>query len=208
MARLTGAVLLQAVSQRILVAYLARTGHNDVRSVSSPSRGQMGAGVDITYTAGGRQVKVKVKPDSYFGTDPAKVNDRSLVFYRPDAGHYAFESISNATTRAPGWMFNSDASDLYYYYIALGQDEEEIAALFGEPDDIFFSELKVERDELRILPLRATQDWFNAHFEEYAPRPANVGEHSAWYRLIPRGDIDSVISGIRTISPVFSQITG
>jgi len=206
MARLTGAVLLQAVAQRILVAYLAKTGHSDVRPVSNPGRGQMGAGVDITYTAGGRQVKVKVKPDSYFGTDPAKVNDRSLVFYRPDAGHYAFESISNSITREPGWMFNSDANEMYYYYLALAQDEDEIAALFGEPDAIFFSELKVERDELRILPMRATQEWFTAHFEEYTPRPASVGEHSAWYRLIPRSDIDGVISGIRTMSPVYSGV--
>ncbi|MHB9003451.1 MAG: hypothetical protein ACYC6C_05230 [Coriobacteriia bacterium] len=206
MTRLSGAVLLQAVAQRILVGYLNRIGHADARPVSNPSRGQMGVGVDLTYTGGGRTVKVKVKPDSYFGTDPAKVGDRSLVFYRPDAGHYAFESISNSMTREPGWMFNSDAGELYYYYVALAQTEDEIAVLYGEPDDIFFSELKVERDELRILPMRATQDWFNSHFEEYAPRPANVWERSAWYRLIPRSDLEGAVTGIRVISPIYSAV--
>lgn len=205
MTRATGAVLLQAVAQRILAGYLTKVGYADVRIVSANS---VGGGVDLVYTTAGRRMKVKVKPDSYFGTDPSKVINRDLVFYRPDAGHYAFESISNNMTREPGWMFNSEADELFYYYIALGQSEDEIAALLDGPDEVFFGELKVERDELKILPMRATRSWFEEHFESYTPRPVVVGDHSAWFRLIPRADIEQAVQGIRTTSAVFETIAG
>jgi len=200
----TGALLLQQVAQRIVAAYLKKAGYADVRVMAD---GSPGSGVDIVYSLSGRRGRIKVKPDSYFGTDPAKVYDRDLVFYRPDAGHYAFESISNNMTREPGWMFNSDADDLYYYYLALTQPEDEVAALLGEPDEVFFSELKVERDELHILPMRQTQHWFEEHFEDYTPRPVTVGDHSAWYRLIPRSDIEGSLPGIRMIGPIFRVVS-
>lgn len=200
MSRVTGALLLQQLAQRIVAAYLNKAGYSDVRVVAGASTG---AGVDIACSVGGKRVRLKVKPDSYFGTDPAKVYDRDLVFYRPDAGHYAFESISNNMTREPGWIFNSEADDLYYYFIALNQPEDEIAALLGEPDEVFFGELQVERDELHILPMRATQRWFDEHYEEYTPRPVTVGDHSAWYRLIPRADIEGDVPGIRLAGPIF-----
>jgi len=204
MSPVTGALLLQQVAQRIVAAYLKKAGYADVRTVTD---GGPGSGVDIVYSLSGRRGRIKVKPDSYFGTDPAKVYDRSLVFYRPDAGHYAFESISNNMTREPGWMFNSEADDLYYYYLALTQPEDEVAALLGEPDEVFFSELKVERDELHILPMRQTQRWFEEHFEDYTPRPVTVGDHSAWYRLIPRSDIEGSLPGIRMVGPVFGVVS-
>jgi len=200
----TGALLLQHVAQRIVAAYLKKAGYADVRVMAD---GSPSSGVDIVYSLSGRRGRIKVKPDSYFGTDPAKVYDRDLVFYRPDAGHYAFESISNNMTREPGWMFNSDADDLYYYYLALTQPEDEVAALLGEPDEVFFSELKVERDELHILPMRQTQHWFEEHFEDYTPRPVTVGDHSAWYRLIPRSDIEGSLPGIRMIGPIFRVVS-
>ncbi len=199
----TGALLLQQVAQRIIAAYLSKAGYADVRVVAGSGTA---SGVDIAYSVSGRRARIKVKPDSYFGTDPAKVYDRNLVFYRPDAGHYAFESISNNLTREPGWMFSSEADDLYYYYLALTQPEDEVAALLGEPDEVFFGELKVERDELHVLPMRPTQRWFEAHFEAYTPRPVTVGEHSAWYRLIPRGDIEAGITGIRMIGPIYQMV--
>lgn len=203
MASDTGAVLLQKVAQRIIAAYLSKAGYADVRIVTD---GGPGSGVDIAYSLSGRRGRIKIKSDSYFGTDPAKVCDRDLVFYRPDAGHYAFESISNNMTREPGWMFNSEADELYYYYIALTQPEDEVAALLGEPDEVFFSELKVERDQLQVLPMRQTQHWFEEHYEEYTPRPVTVGDHSAWYRLIPRADIEGSLPGIRSLGPVFQTV--
>lgn len=202
----SGSVLLQRVAERVVAAYLTQAGYADVTVTSGGPGGGNGSGVDITYRFQGRRVGIKIKPDPYFGTDPSKVRDRELAFYRSDAGHYAFESISNHMTREPGWMFNSEAEELYYYYVALAQSEDEIRALLSEPDDVLLGELKVERDQLRVLPMRETQAWFEDHFEEYTPRPVQVGEHSAWYRLIPRADIDGAVAGIKVIGDLFASI--
>lgn len=205
MARPVGATLLHAVSQRIISRYLESAGYAEVSILPAPKNGGSTV-VDLTYKSQGRRLRAKVKSDAYFGNDPAKVQDRGLVFYRGDAGHYAFESISNNMTREPGWMFNSDADELLYFYIVIAQPEEEVAALLEEPDDVFFSELKVDRDELRILPMKETREWFEAHYEEYTPRPVKSGDHSAWYRLIPRADIDTQVSGIRIVGSLFSSL--
>ncbi|MDA3936886.1 MAG: hypothetical protein PF636_08545 [Actinomycetota bacterium] len=199
-----GAQLLQAVSNRVIAQFLRSSGHRDV--VISNRDGDTSAPVDITCDYAGRRRRIKVKSDSYFGVDAVKIADRNLSFYRADMDCYAFESISNHMTREPGWMFNSDADDLYYFYIALSQTEEEIAALLSEPDAVFFSELLVDRDQLLILPMGETRGWFEANFEKYTPRPVSVGEHAAWYRLIPRQDIDKKLKGIRVVGSVFADL--
>ena len=56
--------------------------------------------------------------------------------------------------------------------------------------------------------MKPTQQWFEAHYEEYTPRPVTVGDHAAWYRLIPRPDIEGAVSGIRTVGPVFRGLGG
>ena len=72
--------------------------------------------------------------------DAGKIGDRSLAFYRPDTGSYAFEAVADAVTREPGWIIDSEADDLYYYYLALAQREAEVRALLRESDDVFFAE--------------------------------------------------------------------
>ncbi|MCL5888318.1 MAG: hypothetical protein M1617_08580 [Actinobacteria bacterium] len=200
-----GAELLQGVSERVLLRFLRATGHGDARTVSRDRGIVTGSGIDLAYSAGGRVVTVKVKPDPYFGTNPMKIQERALAFYRPDAGHYAFEAISNSLTREPGWMFSSSADQLFYYFIALDQTEHEVAALYAESDEIFFSELRVERDELRILPMDKLRSWFEANFDAFTPRPVALGDHSAWFRLIPRADIESAIDQVKTVTPVFAR---
>jgi hypothetical protein len=202
----TGNSLLQAVAERIVVAHLGASGSGDVRYNTSRPDGYSRSGVDLSYPLQGIDRKIKVKPDPYFGTDPRKINDLSLSFYRSDAGHYAFESISDPVTREPGWMFNSRADDLYYYYLAVSQSEEDVRALMSEPDEVFFTELDVDRDELRILPMRELQTWFDVHFEEYPPRPVTDGERSSWYRLIPRSDVDGAMPGARVVGPIFARL--
>ena len=198
--------VLQSISERILAAYLEKQGYSSVHIVSSRAAGYGAPGVDLTYRTGATTRRTKVKADAYFGTDQGKVIDRSRPFYRSDTGHYAFESISNTKTREPGWMFNSDADELFYYFIALSQTEEEAEALLAEPDEVLFSELDVDRDELRILPMRGARDWFEEHYEDYTPRPVTLEDHVAWYRMIPREDIDSSVTGIRVVGPVFREI--
>lgn len=205
MSSLSGAPLLQSVADRIIFRYLEVAGYRDV----SRGRGLSGTGpdgYDVAYRSGDRRMTAKIKPDVYSGTDMAKVRDRSLPYYRAQTGHYAFESIADPRTHEPGWMFNSTVDELFYYCIALTQTEDEIAALLSERDEVFFSELGVERDDLRILPMRATQDWFGEHYEDYAPRPVAVGDRSAWYRLVPCSDIDSAVRGIKRAGAIFGML--
>jgi hypothetical protein len=202
-----GLLLLQGVSERIVARYLEVVGKVDVAVVSG-FESQGGRGIDVTYAWEGVRRKLKVKPDPYFGLDAAKVHDRSLVFYREDAGCYAFEAVANSATRQPGWIIESDADDLYYYYLALSQAEDEVRALLGEPDEVFFSELRVERDDLCILPMKGTREWFEREFENYAPRPVVLGGVSAWYRLVPRGDLEASVAGIRNVGPIFAPLAG
>ncbi|MDO8964241.1 MAG: hypothetical protein Q7W30_07100 [Coriobacteriia bacterium] len=203
--KLYGGKLLQSVAGRIIDAYLRSDGATTmlVTSDSDPLRA---SGVDLVYNRAGRAVSCKVKPDAYFGTDPRKIADQQLVFYRCLANSYAFETISHHLTREPGWMFNSNADELFYYFLALGQTEDEIGALMDEPDEVFFSELAVERDELHILPLEPLRDWFEANFERYTPRPVTLGDHSGWYRIIPISDIDPTVRDAAVRGPIFSRL--
>lgn len=167
---------------------------------------QRGIDLIVVPTMGGRR-SIKVKADAYCGTDPGKIQDRSLAYYRPETNAFALESVADANTRAPGWMLESDADDLYYYYLALGQEPDEVQALLKEPDEIFFSELKVERDELIVLPMDATRTWFAMHADKYPPRPVFNGGTSSWYRLVPRGDIRAQVTGVRIVGAIFSAVS-
>lgn len=202
---LSGMPLLQRVAERIIAGYLRSTGRVDV--VQTEGRASYGGkGVDITYAWEGSTRRIKVKPDPYFGTEGAKVGNRDLVFYRSDASAYAIEAVANAATREPGWMFDSPADDLYYYFLAINQPEDEIRALLSEPDEVFFSELAVDRDELVIMPMRGTREWFEAHYQDYTPRPVLLGGASAWYRLVPRADLDGKVPGSTRPGAVFRSI--
>lgn len=203
---LDGPVLLQAVAGRIVARYLEVSGAANVRLVGPRLAQLTGDGVDLVYNRAGAQVKAKLKPDTYFGTDPVKVADRGRVFYRGREDVYAFEVISDNATREPGWMLHSRADELLYYFLVLDHTEEEVAALAAEPDDVLFSELRVDRDELRILPMQRLRAWVEESFEDYTPRPVTVGDRVAWYRLIPRGDIERAVSGITVVGSVFPRI--
>lgn len=205
--RLYGGALLQSVADRVLARYLREGGATGVLQVDGDTDPGRLAGVDIVCNRAGRGVKVKVKPDAYYGIDPRKIADQDLTFYRAPASCYAFETISHHVTRDPGWMFNSMADEIYYYFLALDQTEGEIAALMEGPDEVFFSELSMERDDLRVLPMAALREWFEANHERYTPRPVKLGDHSGWYRIIPVADIDSAVPGVLQRGPVFARLS-
>jgi hypothetical protein len=147
-----------------------------------------------------------VKADPYFGTDPRKIGDRELVFYRADEGCLAFEAVANSATRELGWTLVSEAQDLYYYYLVLSQTEDEVRALLAEPDEVFFSELAVERDELLVLPMDTLRDWFGAHYQNYPPRPVMGIDSAAWNRLVPRSDLEKAWGRLTSAGAVFAKL--
>lgn len=197
---------LDKVAQRVVARYLTGLGRSDVH-VGSAFESLGGRGIDVTYPWRGRQHGIKVKSDPYFGTDAGKIADRALPYYRADTAHYAFEAVANSATREPGWVFDSAADDLYYYLLAIGQPEDEVKALLAEDDSVLFSELRLERDSLTIMPMSALRAWFEANFEHYTPRPVVVSGVSAWYRLVPRPDIETAVEGINKVGPVFAGLT-
>lgn len=194
--------LLQHVAHRIIVAWLETHGMTDIEA-GGRLVSLTGKAVDIACTSRGTRHRIKLKPDAYFGTDAAKISDRALSFYRADAQAFGIETVANAFTKEPGWIFESQADSLYYYFLALSQDEEEIRALAAEPDQVFFSELAVDRDELVVVPMREMREWFEANQDRYAARPVSAGRTTSWFRLVPRADVQSAVPGINRVGPVF-----
>ena len=200
---LTGTALLHEVGKRIIARYLERTGATDV--VASRLLRDEAVGVDLQYSSGSARLAVKVKADSYYGIDPLKVGDRNLAFYRSDTHSYGLESVADTTTREVGWIQRSQADELFYYRLVIAQPEAEIAALLEGPDEVFFSELAVERDDLRIIPMRELRKWFETTFDRYTPRPVVTDGRPAWYRLVPEKDLETEVAGVRAVGAIFSR---
>lgn len=201
---LRGSELLHGVAERIILGYLHGKGFLDATLAGDIL--DEAEGIDLTYTSGGRRTGVKIKADSYFGVDQAKIADRDLVFYRPETSSYGFEAIANAATRQPGWLQRSSADELFYYRLVLAQTEDEVAALMEEPDEVFFAELKVERDSLKVLPMRALQSWFEATGDRYMSRPVVTEGRAAWYRIVPQSDVESAVAGVRDMGRLFPAL--
>src|SRR5574340_289205 len=202
--RLSGWQLMHEVGKRIIARFLEREGATSIEL--SPAMRTDATGIDIRRSQGGTRVTAKVKVDYYCGTDPLKIATRDFPFYRGDTASYALESIADAATRAPGWMQSSMADQLFYYRLAIARPEAEIAALFESPDGVFFSELGVDRDELRIVPMRELRAWFDAASDRYTPRPVITGGRTAWHRIVPMAELDAAISGVRVVGPIYSRM--
>ncbi len=201
---LKGTPLLHAVADRIVGRYLSALP--DTQVVPSPEGSAAGRGADLVYVSNGVRRVVKVKPDAYFGTDPAKIADRSLSFYRQDAGLIALQAVADSSTRDPGWIYTSEADEVFYYYLAISQSEDEVRALFAEPDESFFAGLKVDRDDLLVLPLAPARAWFAERAERYPSRPVAFEGYSAWYRLVPRAEIQNALRGVTDRGPIFGGL--
>jgi hypothetical protein len=201
----TGTLLLQSVAERILSRWLEQRGRIDVRGTNGrESLG--GRGVDLSYAWQGSRQLIKVKADPYFGTDAAKIRDRTLAFYRQDSRAFAFEAVANTATKEPGWVIDSPANDVYYYFLVIAQPEDEVRALMGEPDEVFFSELAVDRDDLVIMPMKETREWFERSYQNYPPRPVTVSGASTWVRLVPREDFEKGVSAASVVGEVFRTL--
>jgi hypothetical protein len=201
----TGLALLHRVAERIIAKHLVARGATRAEIVSD-GESSYGRDVDIVAIEGGGSRRIKVKADPYFGTDSRKIGDRSLAFYRADERCLAFEAVSNTSTRELGWTLASEAQDLYYYYLALGQTQDEVRALMSEPDEVFFSEIAVERDELLVLPMDQIRAWFEEHHQDYAPRPVMHDMVASWYRLVPRSDLEAALGRLQSSGAIFPRL--
>ena len=201
----TGAALLHHVSERIIRAYLLSEGMRDVVSSSLDGADDLGDSVDLRYTKLGDVRRAAIKADPYYGRDPVKADDRDMSFYRSDSGQYAFETIAHHVTREPGWLVRSDADELFYYLVAIEQPEDEVAALASEPDEVFFSELRVGRESLAVMPMADVRDWLAAHEQATMSRPVRVGSHSAWFTIVSRDELELGMDTIQTVGPIFDE---
>ena len=133
MSRLEGTQLLHAVAVRIIARYLRADGRVDVQvTEESGLAARADAGRHQLRDAGRRRRGIKVKADPYFGTDPAKIaTDRSRSFYRVRCEGLRVRGRGQRATRDRDGCSHSEADDLYYYFLALGQTEDEVATLFA-----------------------------------------------------------------------------
>lgn len=200
-----GTRLLQDVAERIVIRWLMGQGSADAASTGGMASFG-GRAVDLAYSSAGTQHRAKLKPDPYYGLDRAKVADRSLTFYREDTGVLALEAVADSITREQGWMLAPGADELFYYFLAIAQPEDEVRALLAEPDPVFFGELVVERDELLIIPMASARVWFSENMERFATRPVMSGGASSWYRLVPKYEMESSVRGIRRVGPIFGGL--
>lgn len=201
---LTGSPLMHEVGKRILGRYFETSGARDVEI--APSMRVDATGIDIRRLEGPENITAKVKVDYYCGTDPAKIGNRDFTFYRADTASYALEAMSDTATRTAGWVQTSLADQLLYYRLAIPRPENEIAALLESPDGVFFSELGVERDDLRIVPMRELRIWFERSNDQYPPRPVITGGRSAWYRIVPMRELEAAVPGVRTVGPIYGTL--
>jgi hypothetical protein len=200
-----GMALLQEVATRIITKYLSVRGATRAEVVTA-TQNSHGHGVDIVAIDGRVSRRIKVKADPYFGTDSRKIGDRGLSFYRADSGCLAFEAVANTSTRELGWTLASEAEDLYYYYLALSQTPDEVRALLAEPDEVFYSEIAVERDELLVLPMDRVRTWFDEHHQDYAARPVMHDGVASWYRLVPRADLEKALGRVPSSGAIFPRL--
>lgn len=201
---LTGSALTREVAKRIIAAHVARNGGVSI-AVSSAER-PAADGIDIRYILAGRPMAARVQADCYFGTDAGKAADRSLPMYRMESSTYALEETADVATKMPGWMFSSRADVLLYYRLAIARPEAEVAALLGSPDVVFFSELGVERDELRTIPLPELRTWFAREADRFTPRPVFAQGHMSWCRIVPISELDRGVPGVHVADAVYDSL--
>jgi hypothetical protein len=186
----------------IVRRYLARLGsgvqdvHNDPQYFSK--------GIDLILhepTRGKRSIDVKV--DSYYGSD-SKRKVRGLC--NPDSGFILLETISqlqydrerNAGPNGsipvknkadvPGWFFTGSADEVYYYFLALLNEESELNPIYAEyvslaksntstqeVENKLIRSLRVDRDLLVTFRLDDARKWYEtapaSAFEGFAAAP-------------------------------------
>lgn len=189
----------------IVKRYLTRNKDSrDLRDVHSNPE-FYDKGIDLILNLPNAQKRtIDLKVDSYIGSDPSR-KIRGLC--NPDSGFILLETISqlqydrsrkvstNGTllarqkADAPGWFFTSSADEVYYYFLALLNAENQLNPLYSEyvelvkgnqpTDEVenrLLRELRVDRDLLVSFSLSDARAWYDTApetvFHGYAPAPS------------------------------------
>ncbi len=193
-------------------------------------------GIDLILhdsTNGTRTIDVKV--DSYYGSD-SKRRIRGLC--NPDSGFILLETISQlqydrktnpdsggtipvrSKGDVLGWFYTEKADEVFYYYLALLNDEGELNPIYAqyvklvssrespvEVEDKLLRQLKVDRDCLVTFRLGEARTWY-----ESAPPSAFRGFAAApnptYLTLSRRAYRDNFISNGpgKSHGPIFSTV--
>ncbi len=130
-------------------------------------------GIDL-IVEGSRAFSIDLKTDSYIGTDPLrKVRGQC----NPDSGAILIETISQLQynrrkTDVPGWFYTSEADQIYYYYLAVLNEPEQLNKIYAEyreriksggetrsVEDQLIRTLKVDNDLLVTYDLIEARKW-------------------------------------------------
>src|SRR5712692_7485738 len=188
----------------VVKRYLTRDKDSrDLRDVHSNAE-FYDKGIDLILNLPNAQKRtIDLKVDSYIGSDPSR-KIRGLC--NPDSGFILLETISQlqydrsrkASTNGtlpvrqkadvPGWFFTSSADEVYYYFLALLNTEDQLNPLYSEyvelvkgnqsTDEVenrLLRELHVDRDLLVSFSLSEARAWYDTvpetMFHAYAPDP-------------------------------------
>lgn len=221
----------------ILKRYLARQGPGSKVEDVHDDPPYFSKGIDLILhdaTNGTRTIDVKV--DSYYGSDP-KRKIRGLC--NPDSGFILLETISQlqydrktdadsggsmpvrSKADVAGWFFTEKADEVFYYYLALLNEESELNPIYTKYVSLVSSgqsplsvenellrHLKVDRDLLVSFGLNETRTWY-----ESAPASAFRGFAAApnptYLTLSRRAYRENFISNGpgKSHGPIFSIVT-
>ena len=145
----------------------------------------------------GNAIKVKIKPDTYFGTDPRKIADQEPRLLPQPGERYAFETISHHVTREPGLDVQLDGRRaVLLLHRARADRGRGRRADGGARRGLLLGARGRARRAPRPADGSRCATGSRTNYEHYMPRPVTLGDHSGWYRIIPIADIDPSVATI------------
>jgi len=137
-------------------------------------------GIDL-IVQGKETFSIDLKTDSYMGTDPMRKIKGQC---NPDSGVMLIETISQLQynrnkSDVPGWFFTSEADEIYYYYLAVLNEAQELTDIHSEykmkiksktdtrsVEDNLIKALKVDNDMLVTYNLKKARKWLSDNIDE------------------------------------------
>src|SRR3989454_6195616 len=148
-------------------------------------------GIDLILNLPNAQKKtIDLKVDSYIGSDPKR---RIRGLCNPDSGFILLETISQlqydrkkdadsggtipvrSKGDVPGWFYTEKADEVFYYYLAILNEESELNPIYAEyvslvrssqspvgVENELLRHLKVDRDLLVTFRLGEARTWYES----------------------------------------------